>query len=213
MNNREQTLREEIINAITHGFGIVFTLCGIPLLLQKAYVTGSLSAYYAVLIFGIAMFAVYFFSTLYHSVQSPKLKNKLNICDQISIFILIGGSYLPFVLQYTDTQTATIFLMAQWLIILIGALLKLFFIKKYEKALLFVYVFLGWSVVFLVKPFSQTMPFEVVKWILLGCGSYSIGVFFYRWKKQKYAHAIWHLFVLVGTICHYWAAYKMYENS
>lgn len=211
MNNREQTLREEIVNAITHGLGVVFAVIAIPLLLEKTYVIDSFCAYYAVLVFGIGMLAVYSFSTLYHSVQSPKLKNKLNICDQVSIFVLIGGSYLPFVVQYADTRTATIFLIAQWFVILIGALLKLFFIRKYEKALLLVYVFLGWSVVFLVKPFSQTMPFEVIKWIVIGCVSYSIGVFFYRWKKQKYAHAIWHLLVLGGTICHYWAVYTMYE--
>ena len=211
MNNREQTLEEERINAITHGLGVVFTLCAIPLLLKKTYVTGSFYAYWAVLIFGFGMLAVYSFSTLYHSTKASKLKHTFNIYDQASIFILIGGSYLPFLQHYIDAQTAIVFLIFQWLIIGIGVFLKVVSIKKHENILFWVYIVLGWSVVFLAKPLMQTMDLEVVKWIVLGGISYSIGTIFYRWKSKKYAHAVWHIFVLGGTICHYWAAYRMYE--
>ena len=211
MSNREQTLEEERINAITHGLGVVFTLCAIPLLLKKTYVTGSFYAYWAVFIFGFGMLAVYSFSTLYHSTQSPKLKHIFNVYDQASIFILIGGSYLPFVLHYLDAQTATIFLIFQWLVIGIGVFLKLISVTKHENILFCIYIALGCSVIFLTKPLLQTMPTEVIKFVVSGCVSYLIGTIFYRWKSKKYAHAVWHVFVLGGTICHCWAAYQMYE--
>jgi hemolysin III len=209
MAHRSQTLLEEIVNATTHGLGVVFALVSMPFLLEKARKMGELMPVLAVSVFGIGMLAVYLSSTLYHAIQSPKLKQRLHVCDHVSIFFLIGGSYVPFVVQYADAPTATIFLSLQWLVILIAAVLKLFFIGKYENVSLFVYVFLGWSVVFLVKPFSATMPFDVFKWILIGGLSYSIGVFFYRWDKQKYAHAVWHLFVLGGTVAHYVAIWKI----
>ena len=209
MNHRSQTLPEEIVNAFTHGLGVVFALVSIPILLEKTNKMGGFLPYLAVLAFGAGMLAVYLSSTLYHAVQSPRLKQQLHVCDHVSIFFLIGGSYVPFIVQYADAQTATIFLSLQWFIIGVAAVLKLFFIGKYEKISLFVYIFLGWSVVFLVKPFSATMPFEVFKWILIGGLSYSIGVFFYRWHEQKYAHAVWHLFVLGGTVAHYIAIWKI----
>ncbi len=209
MSHRSQTLPEEVINALTHGLGVVFALVSIPILLEKTRKMGEFMPILAIFIFGLGMFAVYLSSTLYHAVQSPKLKQRLHVCDHVSIFFLIGGTYVPFIVQYADAQTATIFLSLQWFIILIAAVLKLFFIGKYENASLFVYIFLGWSVIFLVKPFSATMPFDVFKWILIGGLSYSIGVFFYRWDKQKYAHAVWHLFVLGGTVAHYVAIWKI----
>ena len=211
MNNRQQTLEEERINAITHGLGVLFTLCAIPLLLKKTYVTSSFYAYWAVLIFGFGMLAVYSFSTLYHYTKASKLKHTFNIYDQASIFILIGGSYLPFLQYYIDAQTAIFFLIFQWLIIGIGVFLKLLSIEKHENILFWVYIALGCSVVFLAKPLIQTMPTEIIKLIVTGGMSYLIGTIFYRWKSKKYAHAVWHLFVLGGTICHYWAAYRMYE--
>lgn len=209
MSHRSQTLPEEVVNAFTHGLGVVFALIATPFLLEKTAKMGGFMPILAVSIFAFGMFAVYLSSTFYHAVQSPKLKQRLHVCDHVSIFFLIGGSYVPFVVQYADTQTATVFLSLQWFVILVAAVLKLFFIGKYENVSLFVYIFLGWSVVFLVKPFSATMPFEVFKWILMGGLSYSIGVFFYRWDKQKYAHAVWHLFVLGGTIAHYVAIWTI----
>ncbi len=210
MSTRPQTYPEEIVNATTHGMGIVFTVLAAPYLLEKASNTGYLTAYWAVLIFIFGMLAVYISSTLYHAVQMPNIKNRLHICDHVSIYFLIGGTYVPIIQHYIDPQTGTIFLIMQWVIILIGSVLKLFFMGKYEKASLFVYIFLGWSLVFLIKPCLDIMSFEVFKWILIGGLSYTTGVIFYRMDQYKYAHAVWHLFVLGGTIAHYVAIYKMY---
>ncbi len=204
---RAQTLEEEKANTITHALGILFTLIAIPILLKK---TNTPNTFWAVLIFGIGMLAVYISSTMYHAVQSAGLKQKLKICDHISIYFLIGGTYVPIVVQYVNPKTAIIFFIVQWSVILIAAILKLFFTGKFEKLSVFVYVFLGWSLLFLIKPCIENMPFEIFKWIMIGGLSYSIGVFFYRWQNQKYAHAIWHLFVLGGTVAHYIAIYKIY---
>jgi hemolysin III len=209
MKHRNQTIEEERVNAITHGLGIVLTIVTIPHLLAKASVNGNMSAYGSIVLFGIGMMAVYVSSALYHAMQEPKLKNRFHICDHASIFLLIGGSYAPFVQQYCDTQTAIIFLTAQWFIIITGMVFKLFFTGRYDKASLFAYLFLGWSAVFLVKPFMANMPFHVFQWVLVGGLSYTIGVLFYRWDKQKYAHVVWHIFVLGGTMAHCWAVWLM----
>ncbi len=207
MAHRTQTLPEERLNAISHGLGIVLTLVAMPFLLKKASDSGVWGMYIANLLFGIGMMAVYVSSTLYHAIQTPKLKNTLHICDHASIFLLLGGSYAPFVQHYCDAQTATIFLSCQWIVIVAGVIFKLFFTGKYDKASLFVYVFLGWSAVFLIKPFMANMPFHVFQWVLAGGLSYTTGVFFYRWDRQKYAHLIWHIFVLGGTFAHCMAAW------
>jgi hemolysin III len=209
MSNRTQTLSEEIANAITHGLGVVFALFATPILLEKSSKSTVYDTHLGVWMFGFGMFAVYLCSTLYHGIQTPKLKDKLLTCDYISIFFLIGGSYLPFVQAYTTPQTATIFLTAQWTAIGIGSIIKLFFSKRYEKYSLLSYIFLGFSVCFLIKPLMENMPMEVFKWVLLGGLSYSIGIGFYLWDKQKYAHAIWHICVLGGTVAHYIAIWKI----
>ncbi len=209
MTNRAQTLEEEKINALTHGVGIIFAFVAMPFLLQKTLLLGDFWKILAIAAFGFGMLAVYSSSTLYHAVQAQKLKAKLQICDHVSIFFLIGGSYAPFVQHYCDTSTATIFLSAQWLAIGMGAIFKLFFTGKYDKISVAIYIFLGWSAFFLIKPFSQNMPLSVFYWILAGGLSYTVGVIFYRWESQKYAHAIWHLFVLGGTVTHFVAAWKM----
>jgi hemolysin III len=209
MSHRSQTLPEEKINALTHGVGVLFTLVAIPFLWQKMGKISDYNAHLGTIMFGLGMLAVYLSSTLYHAIQKNPLKKRLHVCDHVSIYFLIGGSYVPFVQAYTDAQTALIFLSIQWSIILIGAVLKLFFLGKNEKISLLVYIVLGWSALFLFTPFSANMPVEVFKWILIGGFSYSIGVFFYRWNQQKYAHAVWHLFVLGGTVAHFIAIWKI----
>ena len=104
MSHRSQTLPEEVINAITHGLGVVFALVSIPILLEKTNKMGGFLPYLAVLAFGAGMLAVYLSSTLYHAVQSPRLKQQLHVCDHVSIFFLIGGSYVPFIVHYADAR-------------------------------------------------------------------------------------------------------------
>ncbi len=214
MNTRRpQTQEEELANTITHGIGVVFTLIGIPFLLNSARATGSVTSYYAVCIFGGGMLAVYLSSTLYHAAKSAIIKRRLHICDHVSIYFLIGGTYAPIVVHYLDSHTAAIFLILQWMVICCGAILKIFFTGRFEAVSLIVYLFLGWSALFLVEYLWAAMSFEVFIWILTGGLSYTIGVIFYRMDKHKYAHSIWHLFVLGGTAAHYIAIAEMFSMN
>jgi hemolysin III len=209
MSRRAQTLPEEKINALTHGIGVLFAVIAIPILLEKSSKITGKYVDLGIIMFGLGMIAVYLSSTLYHATREIKLKKRLHVCDHVSIYFLIGGTYVPLVLAYTDAKTGTIFLSVQWTVIVFGAVLKLFFLGKNEKISLLVYIFLALSAIFLFTPFRLNMPSEVFKWIGIGWLSYGIGVFFYRWTEQKYAHAVWHLFVLGGTIAHYIAIWKI----
>lgn len=209
-DHRPQTIQEEKWNAATHCLGVILTLVSIPWLWTKLDNAGSWIAYLGIFLFGFGMMAVYLSSSLYHAVQSQSLKRKLQIIDHVSIYFLIGGTYFPVVYHYTDARTSTIFLLSQWAIILFGTVMKIYYTGKHEKTSLFVYLFLGWSAIFLIKPFLMNMPFNVFKWILIGGLSYTGGVVFYRLDHKKYAHAVWHLFVLGGTVAHFIAITKMF---
>jgi hemolysin III len=208
MEYRDQTPEEEIANTLTHGAGLVASLIVTPFLLAKAAATGNQALVVGVLVFAFGMVAVYFSSTLYHAAQSPRLKVRAHVLDHVSIFFLIGGTYAPVILRYTPTDTAVPFLAVQWTIILAGVIFKLFFTGRYDWLSVLVYLFLGWMLVFVREPIAETMPDEVFAWILAGGFAYSLGVVFYRMRRVKYAHAVWHCLVLAGTAFHCTAIYK-----
>ncbi len=205
---RAQTLEEEKMNVLTHGLGVVFTLIAIPMLIKKANAYGSPYAVLTVCVFGMGMLLTYVSSTIYHAVQHPRRKNILHVCDHICIFLLIGGTYTPIIFRYIPFDDALFFMITMWSIIALGIIFKLFFTGKLEWLSLSLYVFLGWMLVFVAKPISKTMPFDVFMWILYGSFSYMIGIIFYRWRSRKYTHAVWHCLTLLGTVAHYVAVYK-----
>ena len=209
IGRREQTLSEERANYITHAFGILFSLIAIPVLLMYAAEKSSASTVWGVAVFSFGMLMVYMASTIYHAVkQNTKAKRVLRIFDHIGIFVMIGGSYTPLVIKYTDTQTATLFLSTMWGIILFGSLLKIFYTGKYLLLEVGIYLALGWMIVFIIKPLIANMPSQIFLFILVSGIFYSIGVVFYLWKKLNYHHAVWHVFVLAGTVTHFFAVYN-----
>ncbi len=208
MPYRAQTDLEENVNAITHGLGILLSLIAIPFLIVKSTESEDFVMVWGVSIFSFGMLAVYLSSTVYHSLREPKLKRVANIVDHISIFFLIGGTYTPLILHYIPRETAAIFLTAQWLIILGGIIMKLFFTGRYEWLSVALYISLGWMLVFVIKPLIHTMPSHIFLWIIGGGICYTFGVIFYIREHKKHAHNIWHLFVLAGTVMHFIAVYK-----
>lgn len=208
MKYRDQTPEEEIANTLTHGAGLVACLLAAPFLLVRAMATGNSSLVVGVLIFSLGMVAVYFSSTLYHAARSPRLKLRAHVLDHVSIFFLIGGTYAPVILRYTPAETAFTFLAVQWTIILAGVIFKLFFTGRYDWFSVLVYLFLGWMLLFVRQDISETMPDEVFAWILAGGFAYSLGIVFYRMRRVKYAHSVWHCLVLAGTAFHFTAIYK-----
>lgn len=209
MSRREQTIQEEKINALTHAAGIVFALITIPILIFCAAEKSSASTIFGVAVFCFAMLMVYSASTIYHSVQlGTPLKHKLRIWDHISIFVMIGGSYTPLVIKYTNPATATVFLVTMWSVIVLGSLLKVFFTGRFVILEVIIYILLGWMIVFIIKPLLANMPSQIIAFILVSGLFYSVGVVFYLWKKLHYHHAVWHVFVLAGTITHFFAVYN-----
>lgn len=206
--DKVQSKEEETANWVTHAIGVLLIVIFFPMLIGKAIDQSSNGVVWGVIFFGFGTLMAYLASTLYHYVEKESTKRKLRIWDHIGIFLLIGGTYAPIVLQYTEVETAAYFLGVMWAIILAGSILKLFFTGKYEKVSVVLYLFLGWMLVFIYQPIQENMPMEVFYWILAGGLSYTVGVIFYRWESLKYQHSIWHLFVLAGTASHFIAILK-----
>lgn len=206
---RDQTLNEETANWITHALGITFSVITIPFMIAYAVHHSSSSTVWGVSVFGFAMLMVYMASTVYHATKpNTKAKRLLRIGDHIGIFLMIAGSYTPLVIKYIDTPTATLFLGIMWSIVVLGSILKVFFTGKYVLLETLIYVVMGCMLVFIIKPLVANIPTEIFAYILAGGIFYGVGVAFYLWKKLSYHHAVWHVFVLAGTVTHFVAIYK-----
>jgi hemolysin III len=195
--------KEELANSLTHGFGVLFGIVAVPILIALATAEGNVPGLIGAAIFGFSFLMVYGFSTLYHSVGYPPLKRALRILDHISIYFLIAGSYTPFILTYMLDATGITLLSVLWGMTLLGIAFKVLFTGRFDKVSLFIYLAMGWMLVVVGKRFFGTVPLEVGIMLVAGGLSYSLGVIFYRWKRLPFHHAIWHLFVLGGSVCHY----------
>lgn len=208
MSSRKQFYKEELANTISHALGILFCLIVIPFALVKANQDSSLLMTLSVLVFGIGLLLVYTFSTIYHITQNQKIKKLLNIGDHISIYFLIAGTYTPIIYAYLPYKDAFNFLSIMWGIVLFGLLFKVIFKKKFEWFSLILYLIMGWMLVFIITPIKESMPNEILYWIIAGGISYTFGVYFYVKDNKRYYHAIWHVFVLLGSVLHFVAIYK-----
>lgn len=208
MEAREQTRKEEVANAITHGLGVLFSLIAMPFILSDTLGRGDMLSFISVMVFGFGMLTVYTFSTLYHYTQKERTKEILLIADHISIYFLIAGTYTPLMLKYLSGSTATIFLSVLWGIVFIASIFKIFFVHRFKILSLILYVTMGWMLVFVIEPLLVTVPSSIFAWIVGGGILYCIGVYFYVKSHKMYYHAVWHIFVLLGTISHFISIYK-----
>ena len=197
-----QTKKEEFWNWSTHFAGIILSLIGIPFLVIY---NDNLTPYslLSILFFSFGLLFVYCSSTIYHYIEEINLKEKLRVLDHISIYYLIAGSYAPvcFITLY-EYSGVPIFITVL-LFSIAGTLFKVFSKNRYNKGSLFLYLFLGWLIVFDVQTLFSLINSNAKALLISGGMFYSIGVFFYSSEKIKYSHTIWHLFVLLGSICHY----------
>ena len=196
-------LKKELANSISHGFGILFGIVSIPILIAAASRTGSTAAIAGTGIYGFSFLMVYTFSTLYHGFQQPEVKRVMKIIDHISIYFLIAGSYTPFVLLFVYNTTGLVLLSLLWGLTAIGIFIKIYHTGKYEKLSTAVYVLMGWMLLPVANTFFAQLSAPVVALIVAGGVLYSIGVIFYLWRGFHYHHVVWHLFVLAASICHY----------
>ncbi|HOY17506.1 MAG TPA: hemolysin III family protein [Haliscomenobacter sp.] len=196
-------LKQEIANSVSHGFGILFGIVCIPLLLVLASKTGNITTTLGVSIYAFSFLMVYTSSTLYHGFQQPLVKNVLQILDHISIYFLIAGSYTPFILIYVFNSVGITLLCVLWGLTLVGTVFKIFFINKFNFLSTIIYLLMGWLLLAAGKTFFVSLPSDVLSLIVIGGVLYSFGVIFYLWEKFMYHHLVWHLFVLAASICHF----------
>ena len=197
----EASREEEFWNALTHFIGLIGSIIGMCYLLytNNELPTQSLSG---VLFFGFGLVSVYLSSTLYHYVSEPVLKEKLRIFDHISIYYLIAGSYAPVCLITLLDKSGIYIFIAVCIIAIFGTIFKLFYTGKFEKLSLGLYLLMGWLIIIDIKTLFEVLEFNGIILLCLSGISYTLGTIFFSTEK-KYAHTIWHLFVIAGSSFHF----------
>ncbi|MEZ8948832.1 hemolysin III family protein [Vibrio sp. 10N.247.311.18] len=199
---------EERANAITHGLGVVLGVVGLVLLLIRAFdYQADMLTVASMTIYGSSIILLFLASTLYHSITTEKTKRLLKTLDHCAIYLLIAGSYTPFLLVGLRTPLAMGLMAVIWGIALVGIIMKIAFVYRFKRLSLFIYLAMGW--LSLIVVYQLAMNIDIGGLVLLAVGGviYSLGVIFYVAKRIPYNHAIWHLFVLAGCACHFFAIY------
>ena len=196
---------EEVANTVTHGFGLFLSVVGFVFLVFMASVKGDAWHIASSIVYGLSLVVLYAASTFYHGATSPKLKPVLQIVDHCCIYLLIAGSYTPFTLIVLRGSLGYSLFFFAWTFALVGILLKVFFGKRFPVVSVFSYLLMGWIGVFAVEPLLAALGFVPIALVVAGGISYSLGVIFFAWKRIRHHHAIWHVFVLTGSIFHYLA--------
>ena len=199
---------EELANTITHGVGLLLSIAGFVILLVLAILHGSAWHIIACTIYGASLVCLYSASTLYHAVISPRIKHALKIFDHSAIYLLIAGTYTPFLLLNLRGPWGWSLFVVIWTLALAGIVFKLRFVDHFPRTSTAVYVLMGWLAVVAVKPVLAHVPVPTLLWLFAGGMFYSGGVIFYSWKRLPYNHAVWHVFVLAGSTCHYFAVLR-----
>jgi len=210
MEKKEVTFydpKEEKLNVISHGIGLLLSIAALVLLVVYASKYGSVWHIVSFSIYGASLIVLYSASTFYHYVQNPKLRYKLNIFDHAAIYVLIAGTYTPFTLVVLKSWVGWTIFGVAWGLAILGIVLKLFFIGRFDKISTIAYVLMGWLIIFAIKPLVTNLPFEGLMWLLSGGISYTVGAILYSIKGIKYNHAIFHIFVLLGSFSHFMAVF------
>ena len=194
---------EEKINVLTHAFGLFLSIIALILLIMKASLSGTDWHIISFSIYGASLIILYAASTFFHNAKNFNTRRRLNIFDHASIYILIAGTYTPFTLVILNGTIGWILFGITWGIALTGIILKLFYTGKYDKVSTIAYVLMGWIIVFAFKPLLDSFSLEGIVWLVLGGIAYTIGAIFYSANKLRFNHAIFHIFVLIGSFCHF----------
>ena len=194
---------EEIINASTHGFGILLSIVGLSVLVAFSSLNGSVILIVSCAIFGASLIFSYTSSTLYHAITNEKVKQIFRQFDHAAIYFLIAGTYTPIALVSLGGAWGWTIFSIIWLVAIVGIVLKFVYPHRFKKLSVLLYLIMGWFVVIAINQLMKNMDSGGLWLMLIGGLFYSVGVIFYVWKSLPYNHAIWHLFVLGGSISHY----------
>jgi hemolysin III len=201
--NSKTPIKQELVNSIIHGFGIIFGIISIPILIALSIKSNNIPGVIGAAIYGFCFLQLFTFSTLYHGFQQVQVKRALEIFDHISIYFLISGTYTPFLLIYMDNSFGITLLAILWGLTAIGIVFKIFFTGRWNIVSTIIYIGMGCIMVAGGQTFFASIPSDVLTMIFIGGALYLIGVVFYLWEKYPYNHAVWHFFVLAAAVCHY----------
>lgn len=207
MNSNIFTKREEIAHSITHGIGAILSVAGLVLLIVFSSLSGNPWKIVSVTIFGITMLLMYLSSTIVHSLPVGKWKDIFQIFDHSSIYLFIAGTYTPFLLVHLRSGIGWTLFGVIWGIAIVGIIFKVFFVKRFLILSTIFYILMGWLIVLVWEPLNQTVHNNGIMLLVIGGILYTIGTIFFIWRKIPYHHVIWHLFVLAGSICHFFAIF------
>ena len=201
----QYSLGEEIANSITHAVGAGMSIAALVVLVMAAASAGTAWHVVSFSIFGSTLILLYLASTLYHAIPLPRAKRILKTLDHSAIFLLIAGTYTPFMLvSLRETVGWTVFGVV-WLLAVTGVVLKCCFVYRFKRLSLAVYLGMGWLCVLIGRDMYATLSGASLTFLALGGLAYTLGVVFYVWKRLPYSHAIWHLFVIAGSTMHFFS--------
>lgn len=198
---------EERINVWSHAVGFLLSLVGLVVLLLQARTIGSTIALVSFGLFGLSLVTLYGVSTVYHSTLNPLARSRLRIADHAAIYVLIAGTYTPFTLITLQGSIGWSIFTASWAMALTGIVLKLFYTGRFQLLSTLLYVFMGWIIMFAIVPLVERLPAAGLNWVIAGGISYTLGAVLYSFRTLPLNHAMFHLFVLIGSGCHFVAVY------
>ncbi len=196
-------LREEIANALTHGLAAAAALAGSAVLITLATIYGDGWQLASAIVFGVTLLLLYTASTLYHAIQHPVSKGRLKVFDHCAIYLLIAGTYTPFTLVGLRGTWGWGLFAAIWTLAFAGVVFKLFYTGRFKKLSTAIYIAMGWLVIVAIKPMWNSLDGWTLGWLFAGGAFYTLGTIFYHRESVPYSHAIWHAFVIAGSVCHF----------
>ena len=199
------TTYEELANSVSHGLGLVAAIIALPILLLAAIRLGDTPFTIGASVFAVSMVLLYLASTLYHSVSEGPAKRLFRLLDHSAIFLLIAGTYTPFTLGVLRGPWGWTLLVLVWSLATVGLAIKAFFGTRFKWATMTLYVGMGWLALIAAKPILEHVPLPGILLVVLGGLAYTSGLGFFAAHRLRYHHFIWHLFVILGTTCHFFA--------
>lgn len=205
LTHKAYTFGEELANSLTHGIGAALSVAGLVVLVVLAALHGDPWRVVSSAIYGGTLVILYLASTLYHGVQHPRIKGVLQIIDHTAIYLLIAGTYTPFLLVSLRGAWGWTLLGVIWGLAMLGIAFQSFFVRRQGKLSILTYILMGWLCVIALRELLVSIPPGGLIWLAIGGVLYTMGVIFYVWHKLPFNHAIWHLFVLAGSVSHFFA--------
>ncbi len=205
---RELTIGEQIANSVTHGVGLVLSLVALPVLVVASLRTGDAWGVTSCSIFGGTLVLLYAASTLYHSIPRPHLRPLLRAVDHSAIYLLIAGTYTPFALGALRGDSGFPLLIAIWSLAVAGIACRTLLGPRFHRVSVVLYLAMGWLAVLAARPLIAHVAVPGLAWLIAGGLAYTGGVIFYVWERLRYGHMVWHLFVMMGSACHFVAVLR-----